>query len=134
LKTAPVMATAIGAILYVALISVSLISGPNLTGEQLYEESWLEAIFALLAWFLPGLVTGSLTRSNPTFCAIALGVLTVVSTSILAVAFFGWDWGVATARATPVEFVFIFFSVLVFTYAGWKIQARFAGESGRESS
>ncbi len=122
MKVKPAKAIALGTLLYGVLFAISYVSGQGSQADGFYQESWLEATSGLLAWFLPGLVAGSVTRKSPVRVGLFLGLLVVAFDFGATVLVFGLDWAVAALTVFPGTEIFIILSAVVFVYAGWKIQ------------
>ena len=131
MRRKPSIAIAAGGSLYLALISVSYLSSQSPDTDGIYQDGLIESVASLLAWFLPALVAGSITRAKPIILGSILGLLMVTFDFGVTAIAFGWEWAVALLGVFPASQMFLVISAMAFAYAGWKIRALNARASSR---
>ena len=122
MKRKPYIAIAVGVFLYVILISVSYLFAQTPDSKGIYQEGLIESVASLLAWFLPALIAGSITREKPIIVGVVLGLLMVTLDFGAAAMAFGWEWAVALLGVFPGSQIFLVVSAIAFSFAGWKIR------------
>ena len=122
MRRKPYIAIAAGAFLYLVLISVSYLSAQSPDTDGTYQDGLIESVASLLAWFLPALVAGSLTRDKPIFVGSILGLLMVTFDFCVTAIAFGWEWAMALLGVFPGSQMFLLVSAIAFAYAGWRIR------------
>lgn len=120
----PIKSVFLGGAIYSLLLVLSLASAGEMQPDGIYRENWLEGLSSLFAWFLPGLVSGSVVKEKPILAGFILGALVVLIEFLAAVLLYGWNWAVAGISVFPGAPLFFLFSAVVFTYAGWKMRNR----------
>ncbi len=74
----------------------------------------------ILAWFLPALVAGSLTRAWPVIVGVVLGMLMVGVDFVAVGLLYQWDWAVAAVGSSAGSSLLSVLFAVMLAYAGWK--------------
>ncbi|AKS41262.1 hypothetical protein [Wenzhouxiangella marina] len=118
----PIRSIVLGSGAFVVLLAISQLAASELQADGTYHENWLEGVSSILAWFLPGLISGWVLRERPIMVGCILGLLVLVIEFLVVTLIDGSDWAFAALLAFPGATLFGVFSVVVFTYAGSRLR------------